>query len=594
MKQSCILLIISITLLLIITGNAHLSDATNSNQFTVNTTLDIIDANVGDGICETASNNGICSLRAAIQEANIAPGIDTIILPAGTYILTIASGQNPSELPDATGDLDIYEEIMILGDHRDTTIIDGNNRDRIFHIACQGEAYPVQENGCEDATDLILFQNITLQRGKHELGAVIMHQFGLLKIIDSRITNNVSTSDSTGGQGAIKSQNGTIYIENTSIDNNRATYATSTSTGIDANNSDLTLVNVEVIANGLYGPAILMSSGTLTVTNSLFSDNRQSVLASQAGFISVSNSTFTNNRGRSIFTYGPAIIANTLFKDNYDSGGAIFSRANLTVSNSIFDDNSTYYDGGAINASATQIIIRDSSITNNIASGNGGGLYIENTPSLLIENSLIANNRSFHTGGGLDLTATDMTMINTTISENRGTQGDAIHLSGDFVPPSALTLTNNTIYGDAVTNLNTSIYLIGGQITLSNNILANNDVGQNCTLTNNANLISQGYNLSTDNSCSLNNNTDLENSDPLLAPLTDNGGRTHTHHLLPNSPALNQIPLNTNGCGTTITTDQRGLPRPQFNLCDLGAYELSEAFTTDEKIYLPIMTAPSN
>ena len=37
--------------------------------FTVNSTADDPDAVVGDGICETIPGNGVCTLRAAIQEA---------------------------------------------------------------------------------------------------------------------------------------------------------------------------------------------------------------------------------------------------------------------------------------------------------------------------------------------------------------------------------------------------------------------------------------------------------------------------------------------------------------------------------------------
>jgi hypothetical protein len=43
-----------------------------------------------DGVCATAS--GACSLRAAIMEANALPGADTIIVPAGTYVLALAGG----------------------------------------------------------------------------------------------------------------------------------------------------------------------------------------------------------------------------------------------------------------------------------------------------------------------------------------------------------------------------------------------------------------------------------------------------------------------------------------------------------------------
>src|SRR5512135_1681444 len=73
--------------------------ATPSMTFTVNSALDLVDSNPGNGVCQAA--NGACTLRAAIQEANATASGDTINLPAGTYVLTI-TGQ--SEDAAAQGD----------------------------------------------------------------------------------------------------------------------------------------------------------------------------------------------------------------------------------------------------------------------------------------------------------------------------------------------------------------------------------------------------------------------------------------------------------------------------------------------------------
>src|SRR3972149_11625004 len=60
--------------------------------FTVNSTGDASDANMGDGLCETVTP-GECTLRAAIEEAGF-PGIDTIafnIPGAGPHTITPSS-----------------------------------------------------------------------------------------------------------------------------------------------------------------------------------------------------------------------------------------------------------------------------------------------------------------------------------------------------------------------------------------------------------------------------------------------------------------------------------------------------------------------
>ncbi len=62
-------------------------------------------------------------------------------------------------------------------------------------------------------------------------------------------------------------------------------------------------------------------------------------------------------------------------------------------------------------------------------------------------------------------------------------------------------------------------------------------------------------------------------ANPLLGPLTANGGSTQTMAIAPGSPAIDRIPQ---GAAAGCTqTDQRGIPRPQpaSGRCDIGAYE---------------------
>ena len=58
--------------------------------------------------------------------------------------------------------------------------------------------------------------------------------------------------------------------------------------------------------------------------------------------------------------------------------------------------------------------------------------------------------------------------------------------------------------------------------------------------------------------------------------LQENGGFTATIALLAGSPAIDAIPAAdcTDQNGNAITTDQRGVARPQGNGCDIGAFEV--------------------
>src|SRR4051794_9956896 len=81
-----------------------------------------------------------CSLREAIQAANTdaafggcsaGSGDDTIALPAGTYILSIAGANDDL---NQSGDLDIRSNITINGAGAASTIVDGNATDRVLDV----------------------------------------------------------------------------------------------------------------------------------------------------------------------------------------------------------------------------------------------------------------------------------------------------------------------------------------------------------------------------------------------------------------------------------------------------------------------------
>jgi len=97
-------------------------------------------------------------------------------------------------------------------------------------------------------------------------------------------------------------------------------------------------------------------------------------------------------------------------------------------------------------------------------------------------------------------------------------------------------------------------------------------------------ITSQGYNLiqntkDTRFASNLAHGTDLLQvapSDLKIDPsLKDNGGPTSTHALLPGSVAIDRNPPNASRI-ENISTDQRGVRRPQGVGCDIGAYELVE------------------
>ncbi len=87
-------------------------------------------------------------------------------------------------------------------------------------------------------------------------------------------------------------------------------------------------------------------------------------------------------------------------------------------------------------------------------------------------------------------------------------------------------------------------------------------IGGGHTWVENHNLVEDGANCGFANGV---NNT-ITGVDPVLGPLANNGGETDTHALLGGSPAID-------AGDTTLTTDQRGVTRPQGAADDMGAFE---------------------
>jgi CSLREA domain-containing protein len=139
----------------------------------------------------------------------------------------------------------------------------------------------------------------------------------------------------------------------------------------------------------------------------------------------------------------------------------------------------------------------------------------------------------------------------------------------------ALTVTNSTFSGNSADISGGGIFNGSGETaTLRNTIVANSPSGGNCS--NLGTLTDGGYNIDDGTSCGFSQaNNSMPSEDPLLDPdgLQNNGGPTKTIALMNGSPAINAIPQGTNGCGTDITTDQRGVSRPKGSGCEVGAFE---------------------
>ena len=148
------------------------------STFRVNTTLDTVAVNFKNGHDST----GHISLRSAIMAADAHGGSNTIIVPAGLFLLTIPGA---NEDASASGDLDLKGKIQIKGANSSATIIDGNDLDRVFQVL----------------GGKISISNLTIQHGNSALGAGILNSGGQVTLSGVHIREQPRNGSGGAGRG---------------------------------------------------------------------------------------------------------------------------------------------------------------------------------------------------------------------------------------------------------------------------------------------------------------------------------------------------------------------------------------------------------
>ena len=136
---------------------ARPKDCLGTNQlgtiFEVNTFDDTVDANPGDGHCSStadpAAKGSVCSLRAAIMEANAKSGWDSVELQPGRYRLTLSGGDEGDALDDSIGDLDVVDDVSIMGFSCGGSLMDYLDRETLEDIDTTASIVKIQGTGLD-------------------------------------------------------------------------------------------------------------------------------------------------------------------------------------------------------------------------------------------------------------------------------------------------------------------------------------------------------------------------------------------------------------------------------------------------------------
>ncbi len=503
-----------------------------ATDYTVTTADDTLANHTpGTNVCGTP-----CSLRAAVMASNVNPGADNILLGNVTPALFIIGSDENSSM---TGDLDITDNVSILGQAPTRNIINASMGDRVFHILGGAQAK---------------FEHVSIRGGAIEdnTGAgIYVVGASRIELTDVELANNTVSlvnedpSFEISGGGLAVGAEATAIIESSDINN-----------------------NVAPIGGGIN------NLGRTDIRTTAIHDNT----ASGTGDINVDRQeVFSGNGGGANNLGGYLSIGNSNILDNHaaNNGGGLFqinqglNVGNMIVTNTTISSNTAFSNGAGIAnigpLTLSHVTVGENTIT---GEGNGAGIFNSGTSSLGVVNSTISSNSGARSGGGI-FNSRDMTLNNVTIYNNSATPSTCIVGSDEDCSE------NNVIGGNQLTVFKTTANT-NPSVVISNSILAN---GPNSNITEDPcagstdyknNIESLGNSIENDNTCGLINANDkpgtVVNIDPDLAVDPDYPNTTAVHALLDGSPAID-----TASNSSCPTVDQRFLLRDP--LCDMGSYE---------------------
>jgi CSLREA domain-containing protein len=330
------------------------SAASTGATINVNTTADEL------------NSDSDCSLREAVRAANLdtavdacpaGNGADTINIPAGSYTITISGTGEDDAL---TGDLDIAEDVTIIGAGTATTTVSQIVLDRIWEVQPGVTAIFTDmtvTNGAEltiggggilaHSGSEVSVTNAVIQGNSANSGGGIVTS-GVMTVTRSVIADNSATS---GGGGILLGAGGEITLIESTLSGNTTT--SGGGAGINAFGAKITLIastvsgNIESGVGGGGGIRIFGAAGSLIVINSTISGNSTAgfgggIYAGNGAAISIFSTTISGNTASSgggfAESAASADMQNTILANNtalngssHDCLGTIFSLGYLLI-----------------------------------------------------------------------------------------------------------------------------------------------------------------------------------------------------------------------------------------------------------------------
>jgi hypothetical protein len=429
------------------------------------------------------------------------------------------------------------------------------------------------------------------------------------------LTDSDVTSNSAPTGGGIQLVSGASLVASGATTEIKQNAATVQGGGIQAGTGNVTLnagvhlSNNQINdANGGFGAGLQNNQGpgggdvTLngaTVSGNTITASDPTGNADGAGIRYLADGTVTLNGAVVISNSGSAGdgIGGGL---NLSSGATLMAASSLIAANSLTlaDNASTIVEGGGgigLGPGVTGTLTRTTVDSNHLIQNDpqdtvGGGGIFNNSASLTLDSSTVSDNDiggsplARHGAGIMGSAAGDINLLNSTVVANAGgTSSSGGGIAYETSSADTLTIAHSTVATNTAATAPGIFRSGSGTIALRGSIVDQGAAG--CV---GGSITANAFNVDRGTSCVAGaDDTDLENTNPLLGGLADNGGGTDTLALPSGSPAVDAVTANClNLGGTALLADQRGYPRPfpAGGACDAGSYEL---FACDGVIQSP-------
>ena len=390
-----------------------------------------------------------------------------------------------------------------------------------------------------------------------------------------------SDNEATSGiGGAFRNVNGSYTLDDCIFSGNTAT-SSGGHVRNDTDGDEVVYKNClfeDAVSGGWGGAHTCYGDGNFTMTNCEYINNTASNYGGAAncglgvGNVMFDNCTFSGNSSSS------------------SSGGAVYVQndsINLTILNSIFENNSSQNDGGAIGVFASQTtVIENCDFLFNTSTDFGGAINLfedsVDIANLSVLNSTFILNQAGNQGGAISTGDADASFVSCLFGENLtmgNSTGGALSLNAsdsNTVDVSILHCTigkNSAILGAGIAQWTgtSEAYL---NTTIQNTILFNED-GDNYAIEDGTpSLVSNGGNMSNDQSLNsiFTEPSDLNEVEP---DLVDPDG--FDYNLTTSSAGID--------AGVAAGAPEYDiLGNPRINQPDMGAYENQDVTGTNEAI----------